>query len=438
MACWIFKVKRRFTLISIDGMCIFQGIMEYKSRLLEQKLLRVAGHFPVIVLTGARQVGKTTMLQHLLPEAEHITFDPVIDIGNARQDPGFFLQNLRMPVLLDEIQYAPELLPSIKRLVDEDKRPGQFWLTGSQNLQVLKNVAESLAGRAVLLTLQPMSLGELKQQANTWIVEYLRDPIAFFASAMSKKVSYDDNVYELLWRGSYPGIAELAPDLMHDAFASYFHTYIERDIRRIAEISDLQTFSRFVQLIANLTAQEINYSQLGRELGIAATTSERWLNILIDTYQWATARAYSGNTIKRISGKPKGYFIDSGFACYLMHITSPRALAGHPRLGALFETYVVQDLLKQLALFPGNPAIYHWRSHAGAEVDLIIEFDNKFFPIEIKSKTNVTKRDFAGIDAFRKTYPKLNIAPAIVIAPVAKVQHIAPDCFVVPFDMMRA
>jgi predicted AAA+ superfamily ATPase len=406
----------------------------YKNRLLESKLKKVGNHFPVIVLTGARQTGKTTLLEHLLSEAEHITFDPIIDIGNARQDPEFFLQNLKLPALLDEVQYAPELLPPIKRMVDKIKTPGQFWLTGSQNLQVLRDISESLAGRAALLNLQPMTLGELKQQPNTWIIDYLQNP-AKFLQAKYNRITYTENVYELLWRGGYPGMAELTVDLIHEAFSAYVHTYIERDIRKIGEISDWQQFSRFVQLIANLTAQEINFSQLGREIGISSKTSENWLNILIDTYQWHNIPAYSGNTIKRISSKPKGYFIDTGLACYLMHITSAKALAGHPRLGALFETYVAQELLKQLSLFPGNPAIYHWRSYAGAEVDLIIEFDNKIFPIEIKCKTNLTKRDVTGIKAFRNTYSHLNIEPAIIIAPVTTTYHLTPECFVVPFDI---
>ncbi|MCK4609315.1 MAG: DUF4143 domain-containing protein, partial [Gammaproteobacteria bacterium] len=288
--------------------------------------------------------------------------------------------------------------------------------------------------RALLLTLQPMTLGELKCNPGTWIVDFLKKPIEFLRS-YPERISYNENLYELLWRGNYPGIAELEPEIMADALASYFHTYIERDIRRVSEISDIHNFSRFVQLVANLTAQEINFSQLGREIGISPKTSERWLNVLISTYQWSSVESYSGNTIKRISGKPKGHFIDTGLACYLMHITSPQALAGHPRLGALFETYVVQEVLKQLALFPGNPAVYHWRSYAGAEVDLIIEFDNKFFPIEIKCKANISKKDLSGIIAFRATYPGLHIGPALIIAPVDRIYPVAEDCFVVPFDL---
>ena len=161
------------------------------------------------------------------------------------------------------------------------------------------------------------------------------------------------------------------------------------------------------QLLANLTAQEIQFAQLGREIGISPQTAQRWLNILKSTYQWIDLPAYAGNTLKRISGKNKGYFIDTGLACHLMHISSSQGLLGHPKLGALFETCVVNDLLRQLAVLNANPALYHWRSHAGAELDFLIEMDNIYYPIEIKCKTRPTKADFRGIRAFGETYPAL-------------------------------
>lgn len=410
--------------------------MKYKKRLIEDKLIKLSQHFPVLVLTGARQVGKTTLLSHLTPNINHITFDPIIDIHNVRQDPELFLNHLRTPVLLDEVQYAPELLPVIKRRVDMQKQPGQYWLTGSQNFAMLKNISESLAGRAAVLSLYSMSLGELYEQPSNWVVRYLTDPQTFLTTIGERVISAPKSIAEIIWQGNYPGMVGLEPMIFQTSLSSYLHTYLERDVRLLAEVSDWQEFSRFMQLIANLTAQEINYSQLGREVGITPQTAQRWLNILISSYQWLSIPAYTGNTIKRLSSKNKGYFADPGLACYLMRISSADALLGHPRLGALFETYIVQDILKQLATLSISPAIYHWRSHSGAEVDLIIELDNWFYPIEIKCKTRPTRADISGIKAFRANYPALNIAPGIIIAPVEATFPLGDDCYAVPFDLV--
>lgn len=410
--------------------------MHYKKRLLEDKLRRLGKHFPVVVLTGARQVGKSTLLRHLLPNASHITFDPVIDIGNARQDPELFLDQIELPAIFDEIQYSPTLLSVIKRRVDENKKPGQYWLTGSQNLSLLKNISESLAGRAAISSLFPMTLAERYAHATSWIVDYIADPSAFLKQhhvpiGKDKKKSLS----AILWKGGYPGLIEMDDALQSDALHSYLRTYIERDVRLVSEVSDLQEFSRFVQLLANLTAQEIHYTHLGREIGISPQTARRWLNVLVGTFQWIELPAYSGNTLKRVSGKNKGYFVDTGMVTHLMHISTPQALLGHPKLGALFETYIVNDILRQLPLLHGQAAVYHWRSHGGAEVDLLIEIDNVYYPIEIKCKTRPTKTDCRGIEAFQETYPDLTYAPALIICVVNEVMALSKNCYAVPFDL---
>lgn len=410
--------------------------MKYKKRLLEGKLARLADHFPALVLTGARQVGKSTLLAHLVPGAQHITFDPVIDIGNARQDPELFLDQLKLPVILDEIQYAPELLPVIKRRVDQHKVPGQYWLTGSQNLSVLKNVSESLAGRAAVLSLYPMTLGERYGDAAAWLPSYINDPEGFLQRPISRLGQLsDETLVSVLWKGGYPGLLDIDMTLQQDALTSYLRTYIERDVRLLSDINDLQQFSSFVQLVANLTAQEIQMTQLGREIGISPHTAQRWLNLLKNIYQWLEIPAYSGDTRKRVSGKKKGYLVDSGMICNLMRISTPQALLGHPRLGAIFETFIVNDILRQLPLLQGNAAVYHWRSHAGAEVDLLIEQNNVYYPIEIKCKTRPSKNDLSGIQAFRATYPHLNIAPALLICAIAEVQFLGDNCFAIPYDI---
>jgi len=396
----------------------------------------MSGHFPVVLITGARQVGKSTLLAHWLPQSQHITFDPVLDIGNARQDPDLFINSLKAPVILDEIQFAPEILSTVKRKVDRNKMPGQYFLTGSQNFSVMRLVSESLAGRVAILSLNALSLSEFLGNPNSWVADFLKAPRNFLTTLQNSPLKFSFKpVLDLIWQGMYPGLLTVPSDLIQDSLDSYFRTYVERDVRIISGVTDLQEFSRFTALLSNLTAQEINYSELGRDINITPQTAKRWVDILVSSYQWTSIPAYSNNAIKRISKKPKGYMTDTGMACYLMHIGGVDSLRGHPKLGSLFETFVVQDILKQLELAEGKPAVYHWRAHSGSEIDLLLEVNNQYFPIEIKYKSNPTAKDARGIKAFKASYPNLDIAPGLIIAPCERVYPVTEDCFVVPFDL---
>ena len=390
----------------------------YKHRLLAVKLKRLADYFPVVVLSGARQVGKSTLLRHLFPDLEAVVFDPAKDVGNARQDPDLFLDNHPAPIILDEIQYAPELVSAIKRRVDLNRKPGSYILTGSQQWSVMKSISESLAGRAVFATLEGFSLGEISGESGgvTWLGRWLANPDEMMAHPPRCR-NPGRTLNEQLWRGWLPEADSLPLDLLPDFHAAYLRTYLERDVRMLAGVEDWQVFGRFVQLAAALTACEVNYSQLGRDIGVTPQTARRWLAMLRATFQWHEVPAYSGNAVKRISGKAKGYLADSGMACHLLQLSAPTALSGHPQTGALFESAVVAEIRKLCALESTAPALYHWRSHGGAEVDLILERDGRLYPVEIKLTTNPSRKDTAGLTAFRKTYPHLNLAPGLVITP---------------------
>lgn len=364
-----------------------------------------------------------------------VVFDPVVDVGLARQDPDLFLDNHPVPLILDEIQFAGELVAAIKRRVDQNRKPGMYLLTGSQQWNVLQTVSESLAGRAVFLDLEGFCLQEIHQQTGqtNWLARWLEDPAELIASKPSR-IQTDRSLYEQLWRGWMPAADSLEVDLIPDFYRGYLQTYIERDVRLIAEVSDWQQFGRFVRLLSSLTAQEINYAQIGRELGISVQTARRWLPALKATFQWHELPAYSGNTIKRISGKPKGYIADTGLTCSLQMISSPRALAGHPLTGSLFETAVVGQIRKLCAAISTPPQFYHWRSHGGAEVDLILERDGILFPIEIKLASHPTSQGIHGIRAFRQTYPVQNIAPGLVICPCDSFEKMAEGVYRLPWD----
>lgn len=416
--------------------------MKYRHRAIESKLETLSKHFPVVVVTGARQVGKSTLLAHLFGKvARHFIFDPVTDEFGVCRDPQFFLQQYETPLILDEIQYAPELLAVIKKRVDQNRKPGQFYLTGSQNLSVIKSISESMAGRAVVVDMDSMTVPERHGSAGKGLSFWLETIIASgkkFESLRDLKrfraASKSEPIFKMLWRGGYPGTLDLPDDLFADYFRSYVRTYVERDIRVLAKVSDQQTFSRFFGFVAAMTAREVNHSQLGRELGITPQTASRWLDILKATYQWFELPAYHGNLIKRLSNKGKGYVTDTGLACYLARISSAEALAIQPIFGSIFETHIVLEIKRMFSVLSAPVNLYHWRAHSGAEVDLVIERDGLLWPVEIKSKANINSSDIRGLNAFRAAYPK-QCASAIVVASVKEPFLFSKDVIVLPYSL---
>lgn len=411
--------------------------MKYRARLYEEKVIKLAGLFKVIFLVGARQVGKSSLLQHLFPDLKCFVFDPVQDLYGVRSQPDRFLQDFPGVLILDEVQFVPQLLPSIKRQVDLSDLKGQYFLTGSQQVSILKTVSESMAGRVAILQIGGMSPQEMYDHFDlkqNWFLKYLKDPVNFFQDKFSK-INHLPSRLQVIWRGNMPGVLDLPNEFLPTYFSSYVQTYVERDVRLLENIQDLSEFGRFVALLAALTAQEINFSQLGREIGIAPQTAQKWLNLLVHTYQWSELPAFSSNSIKRLSSKPKGIMSDTGLACYLQRISSPEALAVSPLQGAMFESYCFNMIKSFCSALPLMPNFYHWRTLAGAEVDLIVELDGKFYPIEIKSATNITRADIRGIEAFRATYPHLNIQTGLIIYTGQEVYHVTSDIVAVPWDL---
>lgn len=407
----------------------------YVKRIISKKILNLFENFPIIVIVGARQVGKSTLLKHLFPNFSYVLFDPSIDIENARRDPELFLKNRKTPLILDEVQYAPELISLLKRKIDEDQSSGQYLLTGSQQWGVLKNVSESLAGRAVFVDLEGFSLLEIANIENeySWVERWLNNPDDFIKSE-HKKIDLPNTLFEHLWVGGMPKAQFLKIENVPNFHAGYQRTYIERDIRLLADVSDLQLFGRFVRLVAAFTAKEINYHELGREIGLSSKTAKRWLNLLKETFQWYEYPSYKGNIIKRISSKPKGYFADTGQVCFSQSIATAISLGSHPLLGAIFETAVINEIRKQCSWMNMAPNIYHWRAHSGAEVDLILERDGKYFPIEIKVKSRPNRFDTLGIKAFRESYPHLKVEKGLVIAPCKEFLQISDNDYQLPWN----
>jgi predicted AAA+ superfamily ATPase len=407
----------------------------YKERLITDKIRELFSVFPVVVLTGARQTGKSTLLSHIFPEIESVVFDSAVDLTGSRRDADMFLDNHPVPMVLDEIQYAPEVVSAIKRRVDKNHRAGLYILTGSQQWSVMRSISESLAGRAVILQLEGFSISEINQQTpkENWLQRWLTLPPVKF-SQTARRMSSSRTLYEQLWRGWMPAADSIDLKYIPDFYHSYIQTYIERDARVQTEVSDWQQFGKFAQMVSALTSQEVNYSHLGREIGINYQTAKSWLAVLKSTFQWFEVPAYSRNAVKKVSGKSKGYIADTGLACSLNLISSHKALGGHPMLGALFETAVAAEIRKLSSCISTPPQIYHWRCHGGAEIDMLLERDGILYPIEIKAKSNPDKDDTKGISAFRRIYPKLNIAAGLVICPCEKFMKISENDYAIPWD----
>ena len=396
----------------------------YKLRHLEGELRRMAKLFKVILITGARQVGKSKLLQHTFPDVRAITFDPDEDVYQARQDPAFFFKTQPCPLILDEIQYAPELLPTLKRLVDENPNAGQYFMTASRNLSVLKSVSESMAGRVGILDLSAMTTYEQteaftfdtnnKQKPKTWLAHYLADPTTL-PSIIEGTTEQD--AAAAIWRGGMPATLPFPDDDIGRYFSSYFQTYIQRDIRFLGNVSDIASFQQFVRIMCSLTAQEINTTQLGREADIDPRTARTWLHLLTHGYQWYEILPYSRNSIKKVvSTKPKGYMRETGLMCHLLRLTSAQAVLAYANRGALFETLVVNTITTMLHSLGDSADIFYWRTRNGAEVDLVLEHNGALYPIEIKMKAALSTRDTAGLHAFREHYKEsMSVMPGLII-----------------------
>jgi predicted AAA+ superfamily ATPase len=410
----------------------------YVARSLTARLRRLTESFPVVVVSGARQVGKTTLLKHAFPEHDYVVFDPGLDVQNARAEPDLFLANHPPPLILDEIQYAPEVVAAIKRRVDAaGATPGSYLLTGSQQWQVMRALAESLAGRAAFLDLHGFSLQELAGNGDSpgWLSLWLANADDFVASSPKTQAPFGGTLWEWLWRGAMPGAAELATEMVPDFWTGYHRTYIERDARLAGSVDDWQRFGMFLRLASALTAQEVNASQLGRDIGVTPQTARRWLAILVGTFQWFEHPALVGNPVKRVSSKPKGYLADTGLACFHAHLSAPQALGGHPLAGPLFETAMVNEVRKQAAILAGATSFYHWRAAGGGEVDLIIERDGQIFPFVMKLTTHPTRRQASGLAAFAKAHASERVGKGALLCAVDRPFWLTQDVAALPWSL---
>jgi len=357
-----------------------------KPRILARTIQKAMKSFPAIVVTGPRQSGKTTLLKMLFDKSHRFVTleDPNVRM-RAKEDPLRFLEQFGPPIIIDEIQYVPELLSYIKTKIDQKRRPGQWLFTGSQNFVLMHGISQSFAGRAAVLSLLPFSFSERIEQGERAkeMVDWLK------GLNLHQKCESKVLLTELILRGNYPEIASKRSVDRQLWCGSYISTYLERDVRNLAQVGDLAQFERFVKLCAIRTGQILNLSELAKEVGMSVPTMKRWLSLLETGHQVYLLYPYYKNLGKRLVKSPKLYFNDTGLASYLLGLNDGDTLINSPNFGNLFETMIVTDFLKRFLHFGQMPSMYYLRTRDGLEVDLVLELGQKLHLFEIKSAMTI-------------------------------------------------
>ncbi|MHB8544205.1 MAG: ATP-binding protein [Leptospirales bacterium] len=334
--------------------------------------------YPIIAITGPRQSGKTTLVRMMFPDKPYVSLEDLDERAFANGDPRGFLGRFPDGAILDEVQHCPDLFSYLQTAVDLDNRFGRYILTGSQQFGLLNGIAQSLSGRVAIVSLLPFALDEV-QSAN----------------------QAPESIQELLFKGLYPPVYDrpLDPSIW---YGNYLHTYIERDLRQIVNVRDLGAFQLFVRMCATRSGQLINLSSLANDCGITHNTAKSWISTLETSYILYLLRPYHRNFGKRLIKTPKLYFYDTGLLCRILGVERKEQLTAHAQLGAIFETWVVNELLKSRSNLALEPHLYFWRDRVGHEVDVVIERGESLVPVEIKAGQTVSRDYFKGLDLWKE------------------------------------
>ena len=369
-------------------------------REVKERIKKINDTFRVLVVTGPRQVGKTTLLESVMPEnMTKVSLDDEILQKEAKENPKIFLDSYPTPLFIDEVQYAPELFPYIKMKVDKDKTRGQYWLSGSQLFDLMKNVTESLAGRAGIVKMNSFTYSEIVRNTEKKV----------FDPDNLKQYDYIDvnEIFERIFYGGMPELYDIENMDRNDFYYSYINTYIEKDIKNIKNIGNVEAFRKFMRDVAIRTGTTLNYSDIANDVGVSVNTIKDWFSILVSTGLVYLLEPYSSNKIKRLTHMPKIIFMDLGLACYLANWESAKALQLSDLSGRFFESYVISELVKSYDNKGIRLEISHFRNKETEEIDLIMFKNNTLYPLEIKKTANPRKDMMKNFKHLEKTNMKI-------------------------------
>lgn len=364
--------------------------MAYIKRDLESKILSLSKEYSCILITGPRQVGKTTVLKQLMDNnRSYVTLDDLEERRLAKTDPALFLQMHSQPIMIDAVQYAPQLFSYIKIAVDNGAAPGAFWLTGSQAFKLMELAQESLAGRIAVLHMPALSQHEIYGKGEC--TPFSVDLVALKARKNTNEPTDMIGIYKRIWNGSMPGLVSGRYTDRDVFYSSYIQTYIERDVREQVALSDTLLFSDFIRSAAARTGQMLNVHDIAQDIGVSDDTAKRWLQVMEKSDVIFYLRPYSNNLLKRSIKTPKLYFFDTGLVAYLTRYSSPEILANGAANGAILENYAVSELLKTYRNSAKDCLLWYYRDKESNEIDMVIESDGVLHPLEIKRSVNPGK-----------------------------------------------
>lgn len=407
--------------------------MGYIKRDLENKILALSKEYACILITGPRQVGKTTVLKQLAAaDREYVTLDDLEDRALAKRDPALFLQMHSLPIFIDEVQYAPELFSYIKIAIDNGASPGSFWLTGSQAFKMMDLAQESLAGRVALLHMPALSQHEIYGSGNN--VPFSVDLDALKQRKKTGQQALLPKMYERIWKGSMPGLVSGKFTDRDVFYNSYLQTYIERDVSELIARVDKLQFQDFIRAAACRAGQMLNVHDIAMDIGVSDDTAKRWLQVLEKSDVIFYLRPYSNNLLKRTIKKPKLYFFDTGLAAYLTKYTTPEILANGAISGALLENYVVSEIRKTYFNDAKDCLLWYYRDKSSNEIDMVIESDGLLHPLEIKRSVNPGSELIGAFEVLDKGSVPRGKGAILCMRP--ELSAIDADNFIVPIWMI--